>query len=206
MFALFLSPTGNGLKAVFRVPADASKHAGSFRAVEKHVRELTGIQIDESGKDYRACASCPMTRSIYQTRTLPSLSRCRSRRNRSAAFNSSGAVNLSERQRIATELLGDIEWTSETSGYCVCPGKHLHTTGDGERDCKIHLDGAPNIHCFHDHCKGIQAGVNHELRSRIGKAEFVQTPRVDLRGGASAQQEKRIREKMPPLRDWPRFP
>ena len=51
LFALFLSPSGNGLKAVFRVPADASKHAGSYRAVEKHVRELTGVQIDESGKD-----------------------------------------------------------------------------------------------------------------------------------------------------------
>jgi hypothetical protein len=26
LFALFLSPTGDGLKAVFRVPADAEKH------------------------------------------------------------------------------------------------------------------------------------------------------------------------------------
>jgi putative DNA primase/helicase len=51
LFALFLSPTGYGLKPVFRVPADASQHAGSFRAVEAHVRELTGLQIDESGKD-----------------------------------------------------------------------------------------------------------------------------------------------------------
>jgi putative DNA primase/helicase len=51
LFALFLSPTGYGLKAVFRVPADGAKHAGSFRAVAQHVRELTGFQIDESGKD-----------------------------------------------------------------------------------------------------------------------------------------------------------
>ena len=51
LYALFLSPSGNGLKAVFRVRADASKHAGSYRAVEKHVRELTGVQIDQSGKD-----------------------------------------------------------------------------------------------------------------------------------------------------------
>jgi hypothetical protein len=51
LYALFLSPTGIGLKAVFGVPADGAKHAGSFRAVEKHVRELTGVQIDQSGKD-----------------------------------------------------------------------------------------------------------------------------------------------------------
>ncbi len=45
VFTLFLSPTGDGLKAVFSVPADASKHAGSFRAVEKHIRDLTGPDL-----------------------------------------------------------------------------------------------------------------------------------------------------------------
>jgi hypothetical protein len=50
VFALFLSPTG-GLKLVVRVPADASKHLGSFRAAEKHVKELTGIQVDPACKD-----------------------------------------------------------------------------------------------------------------------------------------------------------
>jgi Protein of unknown function (DUF3987)/BT4734-like, N-terminal domain len=49
--ALYVSPTGHGLKAVFRVPADASKHAASFRAVEQHVRELTGVQIDQACKE-----------------------------------------------------------------------------------------------------------------------------------------------------------
>src|SRR5262249_9141174 len=47
----FLSPTGSGLKVIFKVPADAQKHLGSFRAVERHVLEFIGVQIDESGKD-----------------------------------------------------------------------------------------------------------------------------------------------------------
>ena len=81
------------------------------------------------------------------------------------------APDLAMRQRIAAELLGEIRWDSETHGFCTCPGKHLHTTGDAERDCEIHLDGATTIHCFHDHCRGIREGVNHELRSRIGKTE-----------------------------------
>jgi putative DNA primase/helicase len=49
--AVFLSPTGYGLKVIFKVPADASKHSGSFRAVRQLILELTGVQIDESGKD-----------------------------------------------------------------------------------------------------------------------------------------------------------
>jgi putative DNA primase/helicase len=69
------------------------------------------------------------------------------------------------------EWVGEIRWTSEAHGFATCPGKHLHTTGDSERDCEIHLDGSPTLHCFHNHCTGIIAGTNHELRSRIGKAE-----------------------------------
>ena len=49
--AVFLSPTGSGLKVIFKVPADAQKHLGSFRTVEQHILNLTGVQIDESGKD-----------------------------------------------------------------------------------------------------------------------------------------------------------
>jgi hypothetical protein len=51
VWAVFRSPSGDGLKVIFRVPADATKHAGSFRAVKHHVWELTGVRIDESGKD-----------------------------------------------------------------------------------------------------------------------------------------------------------
>src|SRR6516164_3087118 len=51
LFALFLSPTADGLKAIFRVRPDPSKHFGSFAAHQQHVLELTGVQIDESGKD-----------------------------------------------------------------------------------------------------------------------------------------------------------
>jgi hypothetical protein len=51
LWALFVSPTGDGLKCVFRVPADAERHKASFREVERHVRDLTGVQIDESCSD-----------------------------------------------------------------------------------------------------------------------------------------------------------
>src|SRR5205823_9553838 len=66
-----------------------------------------------------------------------------------------GTPDVETRRRIATELLGTIEWNDDTESYCACPGRHLHTAGDGERDCEIHLGGAPTIHCFHDHCRGI---------------------------------------------------
>jgi hypothetical protein len=51
LYALFLSPTATGMKAVFRVPADATLHARSFAAVQAHVRELCGLDIDAACKD-----------------------------------------------------------------------------------------------------------------------------------------------------------
>jgi len=51
LYALLQSPTGTGLKAVFRVPADAALHARSFAAVQAHVREICGEEIDPACKD-----------------------------------------------------------------------------------------------------------------------------------------------------------
>jgi Protein of unknown function (DUF3631)/VirE N-terminal domain len=174
LWALFVSPSGDGLKAVFKVPADAAKHAGSFRAVEQHVRELTGVQIDEACKDVARLCFLSHDSDLYYNANaiaiepLPEPVKPRPTAN--------GMVNPSERQRIATELLGMVDWQSETSGLVTCPGKHLHTSGDSARDCRVDFDSVPTVHCFHNSCRGILDGVNHELRSRIGKAEYMPPP------------------------------
>jgi hypothetical protein len=168
VFALFRSTSGDGLKAVVKVPADASRHADSFRAIAAHVETLTGKKIDESGKD--VCRLCFVSDDpeIYVNDGATEIAPLPLEQKRSAQTN---VADLLLRQRIATELLGSIDWQSETSGFVVCTGKHTHTTGDGKRDCQINLDGAPTVYCFHNSCRGILDGINHELRSRIGKAE-----------------------------------
>ncbi len=90
------------------------------------------------------------------------------------AFNSNSEVNLSERQRIAGELLGNIDWQSGTSGYCTCPGVEKHTTGNGRRDCRVTLDNAPvpTIHCVHNSCASVIETYNYRLRSLIAKGEY----------------------------------
>src|SRR5262249_32521181 len=165
----FLSPPGEGLKAVFRVPADASTHAGSFRSVKQHVLELTGVQIDESGKDVARLCFLSYDPDLYHNpgaRELESLHEPV----KPKPINN-GMANLSERQRMATELLGAIDWQSETEGYCMCPNQAAHTTANGARDCKVWLGEIPTISCFHNSCRGVIEGLNHTLRSRIGKAE-----------------------------------
>ena len=90
------------------------------------------------------------------------------------------AIDISIRQRESESVLGKIEWETPMRGYLVCPGKHLHRTADGDRDCRIDLDGIPTAHCFHSSCAGIIAGVNRELHERITKAEFVAVDPIEL--------------------------
>jgi hypothetical protein len=66
--AMFLSPTAGGLKVIVRVPADHLKHEGSFRAVQKHFRELCGVEIDESGKDVSRLCFMSYDSNLYENR------------------------------------------------------------------------------------------------------------------------------------------
>ena len=182
---LFVSPSDDGLKAVFRAPADASQHLGSYLAVKKHIAELCGDavaqKLDEKSKDItRLCflshdPHLHFNPEAVEIVPLP----VPEEPNRQPAEG----LDLSERARIVVEILGDIEWESPTRGYLTCPGKHLHTTGDNASDCRIDIDGAPTLHCFHNSCSGMLAGINHELRSRIGidETEFVAAEGVEIR-------------------------
>jgi hypothetical protein len=170
-WAVFTSPSGDGLKAVFKVPADVTKHGGSFRAVEQHIRALTGVQIDEACKDVaRLCFLSHDPELYHNANAIPIEPLPESQR---PARVSNGVVDLNARQRIAVELLGSIDWRSETEGFCACPGKDRHTAGNGAKDCKVYLDGPPSLHCVHNSCRAIVDAVEHSLRSQVGKAEYV---------------------------------
>ena len=191
VWAIFLSPSGDGLKALFRTTDDPARHRDSFRAIERHVHNLTGVRIDQSGKDpARLCfvSFDPDVRTFKNA--IPIVPLPAKAKPRSVKGN---VADLGLRQRTAVELLGVIEWTSDAHGFLPCPGKHLHTTGDGPRDCEIHLDGVPTIHCFHDHCTGIRDALNRELRSRIGKAELPASEGRSLKS-FSPDDEEIIRE------------
>jgi hypothetical protein len=171
LFALFVSPTGDGLKAWFKISDDPERHGDSIRALAKHIFELTGAVIDQSCTDVSRLCFVSFDPDIYINEDavlLPPLPA-----EPKPERESNAPADISVRQEIAIEFesLGAIEWDSETHGFLSCPGKHLHTTGNGPRDCEIHLDGVPTLHCFHTSCGGYIDGLSHELRLRIAKAE-----------------------------------
>src|SRR5512137_1110060 len=70
-------------------------------------------------------------------------------------------------RQIASQLLGAIEWQTEVSGYCKCPGEALHTSANGKKDCRVNVDGAPTIYCFHASCSAAVAEANRRLRREV---------------------------------------
>ncbi len=178
LWALFTSPTGTGLKSVFRVAAAAAPHAASFVAVAAHVRELCGVEIDRACRDVARLCFVSHDPDAFLNRDATELPPHVESTGPAAkplapapATRAAAAAKPDLRRTIAGELLGEVGWTDDTRGFCACPGRAQHTNPDGPRDCRVHLDGAPTLHCLHNSCRAAVDAANRELRSRIGVAE-----------------------------------
>src|SRR6516164_2581119 len=75
--------------------------------------------------------------------------------------------SLAEPHHVASRLLGPIDWQNEVSGFCKCPGEGMHTSANGKRDCRVNVDGAPTIFCFHASCAVAVAEANRRLRRAL---------------------------------------
>jgi len=79
---------------------------------------------------------------------------------------------MNDPRHIAMSILGQIDWQTEVSGFCRCPGEVFHTHRTGKKDCRVNLDGAPTIHCFHASCGPAVGEANRRLRREIGAAPW----------------------------------
>jgi hypothetical protein len=82
---------------------------------------------------------------------------------------------------VAERVLGEIAWVNETEGYCECPGRHQHTSGDGRRDCKVYLDRVPTVYCLHASCASSLTRKNAELREAIRTGQPNTQPELSVR-------------------------
>lgn len=64
-----------------------------------------------------------------------------------------------------------IRWENDVTGFLPCPGATLHTTPTRPQDCRVKLDGAPTIYCFHASCDSMVVAANQRLRSALGRAQ-----------------------------------
>jgi len=76
---------------------------------------------------------------------------------------------------MAVSVVGAVDWQTEVSGFCRCPGEGLHTHRNGTKDCRVNVDGAPTIYCFHSSCALAVAETNRRLRRELGASPWALT-------------------------------
>ena len=179
VYALFVSPTGEGLKAIYRVPIckNAAEYKLAFAAVSARVQDLTGVEIDRLEDFTRLCFASHNPDACLNPNAveLPvdfSQPAEEIKPTPAATVKIVPSAAAESRRAIAERVLGMVEWQDEVLGDCHCPGEARHTTGEKPHECRIHLDHVPTIHCVHKSCESAVAATNQRLRSEIGKAEW----------------------------------
>jgi hypothetical protein len=173
VFGAFISPTGEGVKPIFQVGGSVERHADNFLAVKQHMAKTYGLEIDSSCKNLeRLCFVSYDPEAWWNENATPLAPVAAAKKKRSANPVNNATPQISSRRQIVESLIGAVDWQSDDTGYCTCPGQHLHTGANGPRDCRVLLDGVPTIDCFHKSCAPKREGINHQLRSMIGKAEY----------------------------------
>ena len=76
---------------------------------------------------------------------------------------------------MAAQMVGPIDWLTEVNGLCRCPGESMHTSRTGKKDCRVSIDGAPTIFCFHASCGPAVAEANKRLRRELNASAWVLT-------------------------------
>ena len=109
-------------------------------------------------------------------------------------YHKTTASQAIDPRSVAESILGHVEWQDGVSGFCQCPGGSYHTHGTAERHCRVTLDGAPTVFCFHTSCLAQVEAANHALRSAIAKGELAanghQTPRQPTPAEIAAIKER----------------
>ena len=78
-------------------------------------------------------------------------------------------------RQTAAGIVGAVDWQTEVSGFCRCPGESLHTHPTGKKDCRVSVDGAPTIYCFHSSCEAAVANANKRLRRELNASPWTLT-------------------------------
>jgi hypothetical protein len=149
---VFLSPTGSGLKVGFKVPADADRHANSFAAVAAYMKQEYGEDIDPACKNLSRLCFASHDPDLHINWEAEELEIGKAKKDLKLTMLPPKNIDLPARRKVAEKLFSPVNWVDDSTGYIQCPGESLHTNPDSTRDCKIHIDGVPNVYCLHSSC------------------------------------------------------
>lgn len=180
IFAGLRSPTGTGVKLVFRVAGGAQEHFQNFLAVKNHVAGTYGLPVDEACKNLeRLCfvSDDPEAFSNASAKPLSATSANSAALAVTTILKTETPVLSPEqvcvRRVAAKNVLGEIHWKTDVEGFCRCPDAQAHTSETKPDHTRVMLDRVPTVSCFHNSCRDAIAEINLKLREEIRGAEML---------------------------------
>src|SRR3990167_8013258 len=130
-FAVFISPSGKGLKILFKLGSKPEHHGQAFKAIEKYFKDNYAISIDKSGKDI--CRLCFLSHD-------PQL-----------FYNKDAKLFLfevvEEKKRVTKKVSEPSSDSSHIFNVCVKWVERKFSYNDGEKNVFIH-----NLACTLNRC------------------------------------------------------
>ena len=176
VWAVALSPSGDGLKVFFNVVKDPSRHEDSFRAIKQFLHDEANIFVDEKCKDPARICFFTYDPDLWVSSGTNVPIRPLDPVLRAAPRPASENFDLETRRRVSEARYRIIQWETDTRAYIECPGQDLHTNKNQRTDCWLNIDGGPNLFCVHQSCGAVIEQENRLLPSLIGKAEYIKRP------------------------------
>ena len=188
--AVFLSVRGTGLRVfvpVKPIPTNAAEHKAAYCATVPVIEAAGGITVDDNaGEDVARASFVTSDPAIYidpdavavEWHPEPQLEQqpCapedapqrQPARDEARSTGTTPPELLKTRREYVTRNFRVLRWESDMEAFIECPAIGKHTTGDGEKDCAIWIDGTPSIHCLHrGACKGAVDAAERKLRAEI---------------------------------------
>ena len=158
----FVSPSGNGLKAIIAIPADAEIHQHSFESAKNYLSTY-GLEADESGKDVsRLCFLSHDPEVHYNPEAIELPIRAEEPKIQSKPQASGdrigdryeSAPNIRERSIDCLHKLGwQIGRGDSERTYCTRPGKNSGVSGE------LRSDGS--FFCYSDNASPLEPYKNY---------------------------------------------
>jgi len=189
--AAFVSPSGNGLKAIFAIPSDVDRHKESFESAKRYLATY-GLEADESGKDVsRLCflSHDPEIHYAPDAVELPVYIEEQKIAEKSTSSKAptgdrigdrySSSPNIRERSVAILQRLGwKIQRGDGERTYCTRPGKDRGISGE------LRSDGS--FFCYTDGASPLEPITNYSSFALYTAAEH----RGDFKAAALALAEE----------------
>jgi len=165
IIAAFVSPSGNGLKAIFAIPSDVENHRDAFESAKRYLSTY-GLEADESGKDVSRLCFLSHDPEIHYAPDAVELPVCSEEQEIVAKIESktptgdrigdryAASANVRERSVAILQRLGwQLQRGDSSRTYCTRPEKRGGVSGE------LRIDGS--FYCYTDSAAPLEPMQNY---------------------------------------------